>query len=374
MLFMAISLILSHCIEEENVISTRNQAIALADDQMEYMPEGLLFWFWPQSVYMNGYLELYQTTQDIRYLEYMQSFITKEYQKVTSGLMEINESDKVSPSAIAVYLLSQGIQGYDEIITIINDYLNNVVESTASGSFFHYMAGDNVHQVWIDSLFMLGSYLLQMYNYTGDEDYLDIFAQQHIAFTQDCYNPQENLFHHAFDDDLEQRIPEDPIFWARGNGWITAISARYLSIAPSNHGYYEQVYSLYFEHLNALLSWQDNETGLFYTIINKPDEPNNYIETSGSALFGYSIACGLKNNLLDRGYRQNLIRIINGMEAYLAVNQSGYWATSGTSGPTVPGDYNNYISVPLNDPNLADFSQQIGTGTVLMLLSESHGL
>ena len=41
---------------------------------------------------------------------------------------------------------------------------------------------------------------------------------------------------------------------------------------------------LYAEGIKGLLRCQDKDTGLFYQVLNLPDEEGNYQETSGSAM------------------------------------------------------------------------------------------
>ena len=56
--------------------------------------------------------------------------------------------------------------------------------------------------------------------------------------------------------------------------------------------------------LRGVLRYQDPESKLFYQLIDLPDEPGNYLETSGTAMIAYSIlkACRL-GVLLSEKYR-----------------------------------------------------------------------
>lgn len=52
------------------------------------------------------------------------------------------------------------------------------------------------------------------------------------------------------------------------------------------------------QHRNGLLPYQ-SANGLWYQVLDMPDSPNNWEETSSSAMFTYAIIAGVRRGILD---------------------------------------------------------------------------
>ena len=72
--------------------------------------------------------------------------------------------------------------------------------------------------------------------------------------------------------------------------------------------------SLFKEAKAGVLKYQDEETGLFYQIVDRADAEGNYLETSGSAMIAYAIlkACRMKV-LLSEKYEAKAFKILNSL-------------------------------------------------------------
>jgi unsaturated rhamnogalacturonyl hydrolase len=51
--------------------------------------------------------------------------------------------------------------------------------------------------------------------------------------------------------------------------------------------------------INALIKYQDEATGLWYQVVDRGDDPNNWHETSCTSLYTYSIAKAIKKGLIS---------------------------------------------------------------------------
>ena len=54
--------------------------------------------------------------------------------------------------------------------------------------------------------------------------------------------------------------------------------------------------------LKALVPYQDDESGLWYQVVNRVDDPRNWLETSCSCLYTGGIAGAVRRGFLDRSY------------------------------------------------------------------------
>ena len=142
----------------------------------------------------------------------------------------------------------------------------------------------------IDDMFMMTGLQVQAYRATKDIKYLDFMAGTMVTYLKD---QQENglFFHNTF---------QAPVHWARGNGWFAAGMAEMMRELPETHQHYETIKTGYMNMMNGLLPYQ-LDSGLWAQVIDMPDDPNNWGESSGSAMFTYAMITGVKLGILDAG-------------------------------------------------------------------------
>jgi unsaturated rhamnogalacturonyl hydrolase len=59
---------------------------------------------------------------------------------------------------------------------------------------------------------------------------------------------------------------------------------------------------IYKELIDSMLPYQDEETGMWYQVVNRGRIKPNYLETSGSAIFAYAIMKSVRLGFLDESY------------------------------------------------------------------------
>lgn len=150
----------------------------------------------------------------------------------------------------------------------------------------------------VDDMFMMVSLQLQAYRVTGDTKYLD-FAASHMA------GPQ--YLGRQFDDGLFNQLPDgvgtdgQSHRWSRGNGWFAAGMAEILLDLEPSHQHYGTIKAGYDKMMAGLLDYQIQSgtgQGIWKQIVNS-DDPRNFPETSGSAMFTFAMITGVKNGWLD---------------------------------------------------------------------------
>ena len=73
----------------------------------------------------------------------------------------------------------------------------------------------------------------------------------------------------------------------------------------------------------SLLKYQD-ESGMFYQLVDKIEDRGNYLETSGSALIAYAFLKGSRSGMLPKRFKEQGIRILKGiLDKYLCVKKEG---------------------------------------------------
>ena len=120
-------------------------------------------------------------------------------------------------------------------------------------------------------------------------------------------DPVTGLYYHAYDHSrkmywCDEKTGCSPNFWLRALGWF-ALSLVETESATDETLYYEKRYfgKLLEDLVDALIPFQD-ESGMFYQVVDKKDAEGNYLETSGTALLSYAILKAVRLRFISPKY------------------------------------------------------------------------
>ncbi len=150
---------------------------------------------------------------------------------------------------------------------------------------------------WADALFMAPVTWLQLTRETGDKRYRDYAVSEFRAASNFLYDPAERLY---FRDSrfFEERDGEGrKIFWSRGNGWVLAGLARMLEIMPRDDRERGWIAAQFREMAGRVASLQRADG---YWPASLLDSKATQPESSGTALFTYALASGIRQGVLPR--------------------------------------------------------------------------
>ena len=150
---------------------------------------------------------------------------------------------------------------------------------------------------WCDALFMGPDVWAKLYKATGNKAYLDYMDRQWWITSKLLYDPANSLYFRdaTFLDKKEKN--GQPLFWARGNGWVLAGLARVLQDMPADYPS-RQKYVDQFQQMAKRVAGLQGSDGLWKTGLL--DQGNYELpEDSGSAFFVFGIAWGINHHLLD---------------------------------------------------------------------------
>jgi len=172
-------------------------------------------------------------------------------------------------------------------------YLYEVAYRTAEGGISHLGTFDLLGvTLWVDSLFMFGNVLTKWGEHMNDTKALKEYLFQFDVFTS-VLQEGMGFYKHAYQSTFEQ---DDNVYWGRGNGWITAAAYDHLRVRLNRGERADSMCIAIKRQVDAILKTQDQATGLWWTILNRPGE--TYLETSVSALFAYGMARGFRYGYL----------------------------------------------------------------------------
>ena len=73
-----------------------------------------------------------------------------------------------------------------------------------------------------------------------------------------------------------------------------------LDYFPSSHPRRKDLVTILQKTVTSLARYQDEETGLWYQVLDQGNRKGNYLEASASAMFVYAIAKGVKKKYLEK--------------------------------------------------------------------------
>jgi unsaturated rhamnogalacturonyl hydrolase len=125
-----------------------------------------------------------------------------------------------------------------------------------------------------------------------------------------------------------------------------------LDYLPENHKDRDSVITILNNLSGALLKVQDDSTGLWYQVLDRGGEDRNYLEASGSAMFIYAFAKGVKKGYLDQKYLDIAGKAFDSMiKVMVKTGDDGLPVLTNTCGacglggnPYREADYNYYVS------------------------------
>ncbi len=146
--------------------------------------------------------------------------------------------------------------------------------------------------MWADDTFMSCPFLVRLGRYTGEGKYFDEAARQLLGFTKRLYMEDKQLYSHIYfiNEEMPNRVP-----WGRGNGWVSLALTEVLLYLPKEHTAYDELLEIFACFMSGVKRVQD-ENGLWHQVLDMPD---SYCETSASAMFALAFARGVNNGWLE---------------------------------------------------------------------------
>jgi len=332
-------------------------ATAIAERYIEEHPATSEIWDWTSGVLMFAMTELYRVTGDTRLRDYYRDYLDFHVERGYA----IVWSDSCPPALTALALLRESNDPrYQKVVDDVLSYLRTA-KRTRDGGISH-IGATAAPAIWVDSLFMFGMVLNREGELADDPDALALMSEQLRIFSE-VLQDDDGLFVHA--DDYFRDFDTD-IYWARGNSWVTASLADYLRVRRLRGESDRLATQMFLEQTRALLAAQDQPSGMWWTVLNRPGD--TYLETSAAALFAYGMARAYRYGIVGQRELDAAKRAVDGVLEAVELDEEGRPYVSGISGPTDVSTFEGYASVPLED------DLNYGVGAVILALLETSGV
>jgi len=145
--------------------------------------------------------------------------------------------------------------------------------------------------------------------------------------------------------------------WLRAIGWYSMALLDTIDKVDKTDSRYDSDCKLledaYVDLMNSMIKYQD-ESGMWYQVVNYGGMDKNYLETSGSSIMAYSILKGVRLGFLPESYKAYGEKAIQGIcDRYLKENNGemslgGICLVAGLGGNgNRSGTYDYYMSEPI---------------------------
>ena len=159
---------------------------------------------------------------------------------------------------------------------------------------------------WCDALFMAPPVLARMSVATGDKKYLNTMDKEWWETSASLYSPEHHLYFRDARYFTQTEKNGQPIFWARGNGWVMGAFVKVLEVMPKDYPSRAKYITQYKEMADEIASIQGAD-GLWRSGLLDPVD-YELPEVSGSAFFTYSLAWGINQGILDRAKFEPVVK------------------------------------------------------------------
>lgn len=180
-----------------------------------------------------------------------------------------------------------------DYINETNDHLLYAEPRLEDGTIARLWPHENT--IWADDLFMGVAFLCRMGKMTGDVRYFDDAANQVLNYNKYLWHPEKQIYYHCYHTDTDEH---GVAHWSRANGWVLMAQADLLTMLPKDHPKRQALIQNFKQQVSGVARYQ-GKNGLWHQVLDKTD---SYEETTGTAMFVFGIARGVREGWIDKDF------------------------------------------------------------------------
>lgn len=348
-------------------------------------------WNYIDGCMIKAVLQMYAISKDEKYLKFADDFI--DYRVFEDGTIDgYNVGEKnidnvnAGKTLFELYDLT-GKEKYRKAIDLVYSQIE-IMPRCKSGNFWHKDIYPN--QVWLDGMYMGQPFYLEYETrFNNRKNYDDIFSQFKFVI-ENMRNPLNGLYFHAMDTSREAFWCDkvtglSQLSWLRAIGWYSMALLDSLEIVDnSDHKFDAEVKMLqdaFVDLINSMIKYQD-ESGMWYQVVNFGGMDKNYLETSGSSIMAYALLKGVRLGFLSESYRAYGEKAFHGIcDNYLSTDENGnlhlggICLVAGLGGANRrPGTYDYYMSEPVVKDDAKGVGPFLLAYTEMLRLKKQHAI
>jgi unsaturated rhamnogalacturonyl hydrolase len=343
-------------------------------------------WDYEQGLMLKALERVWERTGDARYFTYIQKDVDQFVQK--DGSIRTYKAEDYTLDNLAtgpaLLLLGQLSVPTSEKYRLAAATLRKQLASqprTKEGGFWHKKVYPN--QMWLDGLYMAEPFYAQYSVLTGDNAGLDDVAKQFALIEKHLIDPKTGLLRHGYDESREQKWADkatglSPQAWDRAVGWYAMALVDVLDYLPAGNAHRAELIKDLQRLAPVLAKYQDAKTGTWSLVMGQESQKGNYAEASGSCMFVYALAKGVRLGYLDKKYAAVARKGYEGIVKTFVATENGALALNGTvsvgglgGNPYRDGSLQYYLSEPLRKNDLKGVGPFILASTEMEIAQEN---
>lgn len=325
-----------------------------------------LKWDYCHGLELQAMLDAYDTYGGEHIFDYAVAYADTMVQNdgsiLTYTLNEYN-IDRLNPGKYLFRIYDQTKDPkYKKAIDLLRSQLDTHPRND-DGGFWHKKVYP--HQMWLDGVYM-GSPFYAEYAFRNSrpQDYADV-VKQFLLAAKHTYDPKTKLYRHATDVSRKERWG-DPVTgqsahsWGRAMGWYAMAIVDALDFIPKHEAGRDSMLVILNNIAEQVTRIQDSKTGLWYQVLDRSGDEGNYLESTCSTMFIYTLFKAVRMEYIDKSYLDVAIKGYKGiLDNLIEIDENGVisitncCAVAGLGGKNYrSGTYEYYLSelVRNNDP------------------------
>ena len=269
-----------------------------------------LKWEYTGGLEIGAMLDVYDACGDERIREYafqyIDSFVTANG-SIRSYRLEDYNLDRINSGKLLFRFYDMtGEQRFRNALDLLRFQLHTHPRN-GDGGFWHKKIYP--HQVWLDGVYMAVPFLAE-YTARFDGGNREAFADvvnQILMAARHNHDVRTGLFRHACDVSRQMGWA-DPLTgqsrhcWGRALGWYMMAIVDALPFIPADTEGRDSVLAVLGRIAEGVERYRDGTTGLWYQVMDAPEREGNYLESSCSAMFVYSMLKAVRLGYLPKRY------------------------------------------------------------------------
>lgn len=290
-------------------------SVAMVESTMKRYPtaKDLGSWGYAKSLYLYGQYLVYKRTHEPRYLKYIKDWVDMHVDdqgvvRSANAQGEVKEVtfdnlDSMLPGNLLLLLYQETKEPRYKLAAERIRKRFDTYPRTKDEGFWHATGKSREWQLWGDGVFMSMPFLVRYGAMFGDSKYAnDEAVLQLLTYWNHLYDTRTGLMFHAYDESgqstwADKDTRHSAEFWCRAMGWYGMTMIEVLELLPRDHPMQPLLAGQVMLLVKAWARYQDEKTGLWYQVVDKGDNPANWLETSSSSMYTYVTAMAI-----DRGY------------------------------------------------------------------------
>ena len=322
---------------------------------------------WQAGYIMFAMEAMWKATGEPLYYNYIQRYVNQQVDENGNiADFESNALDNFLPGYAILFMYEQTHLEKYKIAAMKMRAAFDTYPRTENGLFWHGSWAK--HQVWVDGLFMGQIFLARYGKVIGDSEYAFNEVVKQITLVAERCQKENGLLVHGWDESKNASWANRTTglaseVWSEGLGWYAVLMADVFEYLPKDHPGYSKVFAVHQKLCKGLKEAQDTKTGMWCQVVDKPNEPGNWNETSGTGMYIYLLEQSTDRGFLPTAeYEQVVSRAYAGIIRKVKTNDKGFIDLYDCSSIGIQNNYEAYISQPKEiNPFAAFGSFIIGT-------------